>query len=123
MTKEKVVLSNAIFVNGFAQELKELMEQRLRPFSAFAAADFAKQFDEKSKVFFDAKENTLKKYQDEEGKFIEEKEEEANKDFQELLNIEIEFEMMKKIKVTDGDDLKLKPQTVLMLESILEVTE
>jgi len=99
------------------------MGQSLRPFSAYAAAEFASQFDDFAKVYSEAHKSMLAKYKDEEGKIPEDKEEEANKDFQELLNIEIEFEMLRKIKLTDSDDIKITPNSVMLLKDILEITE
>lgn len=142
MTKEKVTLSNAIYVNGFGFALKELMEQPLKPFSAYSAADFAKQYDAKQEVFQSARKSIINRYYDEAGVVREEhtdpqvtgpedakavlkleSQKEADAAFQELVGFEVEFELLKKISLKESDDIKLTPNSMLLLGDILDVTE
>lgn len=119
-------LSNRIYVNGFVNSLNKLLDEPLAPMQAFILAKLAKQIQDKSPSFEKGKLKVYEKYgkkeHNKEGQEIynipKSKIEPADKELSELLDLEEEYDLPKKIVL--HDDVKISGRDAVILEDILE---
>lgn len=115
-----VKYKNIIFTNGYVSALKGLVDQPIGSAKAWSLVKFLKEVEKHSKIFGELRKSLLEKY----AKIVDDKwvvnegsQELIDKEFQELLNIEEEYEV-EPIKL--DDDIKLSAKDLLVLEDILE---
>jgi hypothetical protein len=125
-------LKNEIFMNGFVTALRALMNQPMPAKEAFQLLNFAKEIDANKATFDSARKMLTDRYaeKDEEGKVIintekntvtipDESQEAFNREHKELTDIEVEYSLTEKFKVSDN--MKLSAQNLLALESVIEI--
>ena len=114
---------NRIFEDGRIQAINELILQPLPVSESYKLMKFAKELKEKEEVYLAAKIAIFKKY----GKELEDgtievnqdKQEEAKKDLDELLEVEEEYSFDKKVVLPE--DTVLSAAQVMLLEDIIEI--
>lgn len=127
----KVKLKNVIFINGFIPALQKLMQKEMSPASAYILGKFSAEVDKNGVSFSKAHEKLIKKYarkkKDGSPKMLDStrydipkgKLDAFNKEFEEVIEIEEEYELMKKVGL--GEDEKLTPRDAFLLEDILDI--
>jgi len=116
-------LQNTIFVNGFADAFSRLLDERLPIGIAFVLRRFAKEYDDKFKVFAQTRLDLFKKYgneKDGEYKVPKKNLDKFNEEFEQLLEIEQEFDIK---KVSLPKDTQMSAKDVAVLENILDIKE
>ena len=128
----KIKVKNQVFVNGYMTALDNLAVKELNPFSSLSLIKFIRELSEHSADYHKARLKLVEEYalkgEDDkpvvaDGKFELDPErlEEFNEKFMELLQIEIEVELMKKITLPKDDSFTILPNDALLLEDILNL--
>jgi hypothetical protein len=118
--------SNRIFVTGAIPVINKLIEKPLEIGEAYKLLKFAKSLKENEENFNKARLKVFQKYgsQNKEGNWeIKNKknQEKAAEEIDQLLEIEEEYDLDKKIRVPA--DVQLSAAEVVLLEDILEIPE
>lgn len=116
-------IENMIFEDGRIAAINELILEPLPVSESYKLMKFAKELKEKEDVYRGAKISIFKKY----GKELKDgsmeikkgNEEKARKELDELLAVEEEYSLDKKIKLPS--DISLSAQQLLLLEEIVEI--
>ncbi len=126
-------LKNIIFANGFIQALVNLETQRLPMGKAFTLKKLDKQVNEKAKIYDEVRLTLIDKYteKDAEGKNVPVLDAEGktlegqvkitdpdafNKEYQELLDIEEDYDFE---KMTLPDSIEISTKDLVLLEDII----
>ena len=120
-------LRNTIFITeaedrGFIPALNRLMSEKLPVKVAYDLAKLGREISERQQDFENGRKAILEKYgKEKDGKWeiLAKNIEKANKEFNELGNVQEEYELKKKIQIPD--DIELSARDLLYLESIIEV--
>lgn len=120
-------LRNTIFITeaedrGFIPALNRLMTQPLPVKVAYDLAKLGREISARQQDFENGRKAILEKYGKEKDgtwEILAKNTEKANKEFNELANLQEEYEIKKKIKIPD--DIELSARDLLYLEAIIEV--
>ena len=120
-------LRNTIFITeaedrGFIPALNRLMSQQLPVKVAYDLAKLGREISERQQDFENGRKAILEKYgkeKDGSWEILAKNTEKANKEFNELANVEEKYELKDKIKLPE--DIELSPRDMLYLDAIIEV--